>query len=489
MARAAKDYKAYIIWKENGLANYAAKSADARAAIYNLSNPHKFSLAEESYRTPFEIDSDMIIQSRYFPLLSRKTQIFIAPEDCHYRNRNSHTLTVVRLAKNISNGLKLNPDLTESISFGHDIGHMAFGHSGERELDLMCKEEYCILDFNELKTARPKEYLTLRKNYEAVRKNNPNLTGKEFMSRLARVKTILKRPEDWGELEKSFMLQDEDTAIFNHSRQGFRLLCLYAGKNVCAQTMYGIAAHNLSDKAPFEIRFEDKRSVERPRSILKEKYDERKPVREEKYLLSPRDATLEAQTVKFADYLAFTMHDFDDAIRAGAVSLDQVKSEFNSNFRGKYSFDKYFGVHRYTEFVNEFVAHNLGRKLEKIVTDALTSENILEIPPKTKEILSWLYAFIKKTVHTSPDTIQNIKRLQSVNYVRYAYDLFKAYRYDPHMLNEVGLAAPELDVKFSPHFDELRTFCDLISFKTDDDLIELGETFLSPKTKGKRRDL
>jgi hypothetical protein len=92
-------------------------------------------------------------------------------------------------------------------------------------------------------------------------------------------------------------------------------------------------------------------------------------------------------------------------------------------------------------------------------------------------------------VHNAPGTIQNIKRLQSANYIRYAYDLFKNYLHDQPMLSELGLAIPELDVKFSPCFDELRIFCDLISFRTDDDLLEFGETFLSPKTKGKRRDL
>ncbi len=485
------EYLIYIKWKESNLAQYAAKSEDARKSIsvedesteLTLEN---FDIQEHSFRTPFEIDTDMIIQSRYFPLLSNKTQIFVAPEDCNYRNRNSHTLTVAKLTKNISNGLKLNVDLAEAIAFGHDIGHTAFGHVAEDELDRICQKEYCILNFNNLRKVNPNLASEVNEKYKH---SNKKLSKKEFLIRKIPVKDILKNPSDFDKLKRDYMLQENDTRIFNHARQGFRLLCLYAGKNVTAQTLYGIVAHNLGKDESFDIHFNDQRKILRPKSILKEKYDKNNPILVENYSLSPRDATLEAQVVKFADFLAFTIHDYDDAIRAGLINLESVKSKFNKTFKGGYGFEKYFGVPRYTEFVNDFVIHNLNRNLEKITSDNLNKENILEIPVKSSEILSWLHDYIKENVHNSQDTIQRIKREESRDYIRYAYELFRDYGDNPTMKRRLGVEIPEGAVVFSPIYDGLRFFCDMVSFKTDNDLVELGEVFISPKTRGKRYDL
>ena len=43
----------------------------------------------------------------------------------------THTLEVSRIARTIARGLRLNEDLTEAISLGHDLGHTPFGHAGE----------------------------------------------------------------------------------------------------------------------------------------------------------------------------------------------------------------------------------------------------------------------------------------------------------------------------------------------------------------------
>jgi len=64
-----------------------------------------------------------------------KTQVFIAPEEAHYRTRLTHTLEVAQIARTIARALKLNEDLTEAIAMGHDLGHTPFGHAGEAALD------------------------------------------------------------------------------------------------------------------------------------------------------------------------------------------------------------------------------------------------------------------------------------------------------------------------------------------------------------------
>jgi len=86
-------------------------------------------------RTEFQRDRDRIIHSKSFRRLKHKTQVFLAPEDDHYRTRLTHTLEVSQIARTIARALRLNEDLTEAIALGHDLGHTPFGHAGERALN------------------------------------------------------------------------------------------------------------------------------------------------------------------------------------------------------------------------------------------------------------------------------------------------------------------------------------------------------------------
>lgn len=82
-------------------------------------------------RTEFQRDRDRIIHSKAFRRLMHKTQVFLCPEDDHYRTRLTHTLEVTQIARTIARGLSLNEDLTEAAALGHDLGHTPFGHAGE----------------------------------------------------------------------------------------------------------------------------------------------------------------------------------------------------------------------------------------------------------------------------------------------------------------------------------------------------------------------
>ncbi len=87
-------------------------------------------------RTEFQRDRDRIIHlCRAFRRLAHKTQVFIAPREDHLRTRLSHTLEVSQIGRTIAKALRLNEDLTEAMSLGHDVGHTPFGHAGEWALD------------------------------------------------------------------------------------------------------------------------------------------------------------------------------------------------------------------------------------------------------------------------------------------------------------------------------------------------------------------
>lgn len=73
-----------------------------------------------------------IANSKAIRALPWKTQVFALPTSYIVRNRYSHTLEVVSIATQIAYILGLNVRLVEAIALGHDIGHLPFGHLGEK---------------------------------------------------------------------------------------------------------------------------------------------------------------------------------------------------------------------------------------------------------------------------------------------------------------------------------------------------------------------
>jgi dGTPase len=112
---------------EAALSPIATRSADTRGR----------ERAEEpdAYRTAFERDRDRIIHAKAFRRLKHKTQVFLNPEGDHFVTRLTHTLQVAQIARGLAQALSLNEPLAEAIALGHDVGHTAFGHTGEEALD------------------------------------------------------------------------------------------------------------------------------------------------------------------------------------------------------------------------------------------------------------------------------------------------------------------------------------------------------------------
>ncbi|HEX8931769.1 MAG TPA: HD domain-containing protein, partial [Patescibacteria group bacterium] len=62
--------------------------------------------------------------------MSDKTQVFTFPNTL-VRNRQKHTFEVAACAMVLAEILGLNTSLTAAAAYGHDIGHVPFGHQGE----------------------------------------------------------------------------------------------------------------------------------------------------------------------------------------------------------------------------------------------------------------------------------------------------------------------------------------------------------------------
>lgn len=97
-------------------------------------------ISNDDLRTDYMRDRDRIIHSKSFRRLKDKTQVFLYPDNSHYRTRLTHTMEVSQIARTISRALRLNEDLTEAIALGHDLGHTPFGHAGERVIRTFIKD-------------------------------------------------------------------------------------------------------------------------------------------------------------------------------------------------------------------------------------------------------------------------------------------------------------------------------------------------------------
>ena len=115
------------------------KSIDklSNLAVPKLSKGRFFKEKKTNLRNDFQRDRDRIIHSTAFRRLKHKTQVFINPDGDHFITRMTHTLNVTQIGRSIAKTLGLNPDLTEAICLGHDVGHSPFGHTGEEVLNDM----------------------------------------------------------------------------------------------------------------------------------------------------------------------------------------------------------------------------------------------------------------------------------------------------------------------------------------------------------------
>lgn len=131
-----------------------------KATLSKNSQGRKIPEIESDLRTAFQRDRDRIIHSKAFRRLKHKTQVFIAPEQDHYRTRLTHTLEVSQIARTIARALRLNEDLVEAISLGHDLGHTPFGHSGEDVLNRLHPDGFKHYE----QSVRIADFLEQRKN-------------------------------------------------------------------------------------------------------------------------------------------------------------------------------------------------------------------------------------------------------------------------------------------------------------------------------------
>jgi dGTPase len=123
--------------RERVLQKHACRSSRA-----SRRNPAAMAVPDrENVRPAFAHDADRILHSRAYTRYIDKTQVFYQFQNDHITHRVLHVQLVSKIARTIGRCLRLNEDLIEAIALGHDLGHVPFGHDGERALAAVCRLE------------------------------------------------------------------------------------------------------------------------------------------------------------------------------------------------------------------------------------------------------------------------------------------------------------------------------------------------------------
>ena len=97
------------------------------------------------FRTSFFRDIDKVIYSLSYVRYADKTQVFSNVKNDMISKRMTHVQLVSKIARTIGRALALNEDLIEAACLGHDLGHVPFGHVGEKilsDISVKCGEGY-----------------------------------------------------------------------------------------------------------------------------------------------------------------------------------------------------------------------------------------------------------------------------------------------------------------------------------------------------------
>ncbi len=141
---------------ENNLSKFASLSKNAI----------RLKQEESDIRPAYFRDIDRIIYSLSYTRYIDKTQVFSLKENDHISKRIIHVQFVSKIAKTIGRALGLNEDLIEAIALGHDLGHVPFGHVGEKILNnISLKYDNTYFNHN---AQSVRELMSLEKNGQGL---------------------------------------------------------------------------------------------------------------------------------------------------------------------------------------------------------------------------------------------------------------------------------------------------------------------------------
>jgi len=112
----------------------------SKEATPNSAGIRRIKEDKEDIRPSFLRDGDRILHSFSFSRYIDKTQVFSNQKSDFLSKRVLHVQWVSKISRFCARVLRLNQDLVEAISLGHDIGHPPRSHIGEEILTNICYE-------------------------------------------------------------------------------------------------------------------------------------------------------------------------------------------------------------------------------------------------------------------------------------------------------------------------------------------------------------
>jgi len=397
------------------------------------------------YRTEFQRDRDDILYSPSFRQLSYKRQMFSGHGIESFFTRLTHTLIVAQIAKSISLGLQLDEFLTEAIALGHDIGHSPYGHSGERGINrFLIKELFPRLikrmKIEEIETLTIKERIDKENNYKIEEDGS------------AQMSLINKTTPDFEILQKLFYCLHSDRDIFDHHKQGYRLMRYLdkggRGLQLTSNTYYGIlrSSGNHTDDDNFSLNIE----------ALDTKY-----------------ASYEVQVVRIADDIAWTHHDLSqDLQKTGEKPVDALYEYVREN--GEESLGVAFDdIREFLQlgrgeicgkFITDIIENNKGRLLPKGYLSKINDGGYsIELSTDMRNILEALKKLVIFTIHERED-IKSISE-KSINDIIEICSFLSEGDHFHDLVNETWYN--EKDLKSLSDIEQYRYICDYVSFMSD----------------------
>jgi dGTPase len=221
-------------------------------------------------RTQFQRDRARVLHSSALRRLAAKTQVMRAGSADFPRTRLTHSLEVAQIGRDLGAVLGCDPDLVDAAGLAHDLGHPPFGHNGESALAALADPGGPLACGGFEGNAQSLRLLT---------RLEPKVPGAGLNLTRATLDAALKYP--WAASATSVAVRDAAPAADN--------ITLHLPPK------YGAYQ---ADLAVFEwIR-----------------------------AAAPgRRRCLEAQVMDWADDVAYSVHDLEDGLHAGLVSIKDLK--------------------------------------------------------------------------------------------------------------------------------------------------------------------